>query len=88
MHIMQHLDDASSTLTEEVWQEVVHQTPATPAAPWRPESRVSRFFSALAASMALQQRKPWSPCQNNRIVFPSEMLAQQYPHLYIQVMCG
>jgi hypothetical protein len=88
MHIMQYLDDASSTLTEEVWQEVVHQTPATPAAPRRPESRVSRFFSALAASMALQQRKPWSPCQNNRIVFPSEMLAQQYPHLYIQVMCG
>ena len=85
---MQHVDDASSTLTEEVWQEVVHQSPATPAAPWHPESRVSRFFSALAASMALQQRKPWSPCRDNRIVFPSEILAQNYPHLYIQVMCG
>jgi hypothetical protein len=38
--------------------------------------------------MALQQRKPWSTCRHNRIVFPSEILAQQYPHLYIQVMCG
>ena len=85
---MQHMDDASSTLTEEVWQEVLPQRPAAPEVPLRPESRVSRFFSALAASMALQQRKPWSTCRNNRIVFPSEMLAQQYPHLYIQVMCG
>jgi hypothetical protein len=85
---MQHVEDASSTLTEEVWQEVVQQRPAAPEAPLRPESRVTRFFNALAASMALQQRKPWNPCRNNRIVFPSEMLAQNYPHLYIQVMCG
>ena len=48
---MQHVDDASSTLTEEVWQEVVHQTPATPAAPWRPESRVSRFFLVITDSV-------------------------------------
>jgi hypothetical protein len=88
MYLMQHVDDASSTLTEEVWQEVVQQKPVAPEAPMRPESRASRFFSALAASMALQQRKPWSPCRDNRIVFPSEILAQHYPHLYIQVMCG
>ena len=85
---MQYLDDASSTLTEEIWQEVVQQRPVAPEAPLRPESRVSRFFSALAASMALQQRKPWSPYRDNRIVFPLEILAQQYPHLYIRVMCG
>jgi hypothetical protein len=85
---MQHVDDASSTLTEEVWQEVRHQRPAAPEVPLRSESRVARFFSTLAASMVFQRRKPWSPCRDNRIVFPSEMLAQNYPHLYIQVMCG
>ena len=85
---MQHVDDASSTLTDEVWQEVAQHRPAAPEAPLHPESRVARFFNALAASMALQRRQPWSPCRNNRIVFPSEILAQNYPHLYIQVMCG
>jgi hypothetical protein len=84
---MQHMDDGSSTLTEEVWQEVVQQRPTVPEVPWRSESRFARFFNALAASMALQQRKPWSPCRDNRIVFPSEILAQTYPQLYIQVMC-
>ncbi len=85
---MQYVDEASSIVTEEVWQEVVPQRPAAPEVPLRPESRAARFFNALAASMALQQRKPWSPCRDNRIVFPSEILAQNYPHLYIQVMCG
>jgi hypothetical protein len=85
---MQYLDDASSTLTEEVWQEVVHQRPAVPETPLCPESRVANFFNALAASMALLQRRPWNPCRDNRIVFPSEMLAQTYPHLYLQAMCG
>ena len=88
IQIMQHTDDASGIMTEEVWQEVVYQRPAAPETPLRSESRVARFFNALAASMALQQRRPWSPCRNNRIVFPSEILAQNYPHLYIQVMCG
>jgi hypothetical protein len=85
---MPYLDDTSSTLTEEVWQEVVHQRPAAPEAPLRPESRVANFFNALAASMALLQRRLWSPYRDNRIVLPSEMLAQTYPHLYLQVMCG
>ena len=85
---MQHIDGDTSTLTEEVWQEVVQQMPTVPAVSLRSESRVAHFFNALVASVALQQRKPWSTCRNNRIIFPSEMLAQQYPHLYIQVMCG
>ena len=85
---MQHVDEASSTLTEEAWQEVVHQRPAAPEVPLHPENRVARFFHALAASMALQQRRPWNPYRDNRIVSPSEILAQNYPHLYIQVMCG
>ena len=85
---MQPVEDASSTLTEEVWQEVIHQRPAAPEAPLLPESRAARFFNALAASMALLQRRPWSPRRDNRIVFPSEILVQNYPYLYIQVMCG
>ena len=85
---MPHVDETSGILTEEVWQEVVHQSPATPAVPLRPESCIARFFNALAASMALQQRRPWRPRRDNRIVFPSELLAQNYPHLYIQAMCG
>jgi hypothetical protein len=85
---MPHVDEASSTVTEEVWQKGVPQRPAAPATPPRPESRAARFFNSLAASMALQQRQPWSPCRDNRIVFPSEILAQNYPQLYIRVMCG
>jgi len=81
------MDDDSSTLTEEVWQEVVQQTPTVPEMSVRSESRIARFFHALAASMALQQRQPWSPCRDNRMMFPSEMLAQHYPQLYIQMMC-
>jgi hypothetical protein len=84
---MQHMDDDSSTLTAEVWQEVVQQRPTVPQMPIRSESRVARFFNALAASMALQQRQPWSPCRDNRIIFASEILAQHYPQLYIQLMC-
>jgi hypothetical protein len=85
---MQHVEDISSTVAEEVWQEVMHQRPAAPAAPLLPESHAARFFNALVASMTLLQRRPWSPHRDNRIVFPSEILAQNYPHLYIQVMCG
>ena len=85
---MRHVEDASSTLTEDVWQEVAPQRSAAPAAPLCPESRVARFFNSLAASMALQRRKPWIPSQHNGIVSPSDILAQNYPQLYIQVMCG
>ena len=80
---MQHVDDASDTLTAEVWQEVI-----PPRAAARPESRLGRLLNSLAASMALQQRKPWSPGRDDRIVYPSEILAQNYPRLYIQVMCA
>lgn len=85
---MRYLDDASDTLTEESWQEVVPQRSTEPAALVRSESRVGRFFNSLAASMALQQRRSLNPCRGNRIMYPSEILAQNYPHLYIQSMCG
>ena len=85
---MQHVDDASDTVTAEVWQEVMPQRSAEPAALARSESRVGRFFNTLAASMALQQRRPWRSYRDDRIVYPSEILAQNYPQLYIQVMCA
>ena len=85
---MRYVDDASNTLTEAVWPGSVSQRSAEPAALARSESRVGRFFTSLAASMALHQRKRWNPYRDNHSVFPSEILAQHYPHLYIQVMCG
>ena len=85
---MRYVDDTADTLTEEVWKEVVPQRSAEPATLARSESRVGRFFNSLAASMALQQRGSWSHCRENRIMYPSEMLAQNYPHLYMQVMCS
>ena len=85
---MRYVDDASDTLTEEVWQGVVSQRFAEPAALARSESRVGRFFNSLAASMALQQRNSWSHSRANSSMYPAEMLAQNYPHLYIQVMCS
>lgn len=85
---MRYVDDAYGTLTEEGWQEVGTQRFAEPAALARSESRVGRFFNSLAASMALQQRRSRNHCRENRIMYPSELLAQNYPHLYIQVLCG
>jgi hypothetical protein len=85
---MRYVDDASNTLTEESWQEVVPQRSTEPAALVRSESRVGRFFNSLAASMALQQRRSLNHCRENRIMYPSEILAQNYPYLYIQSMCG
>lgn len=85
---MPYVDDASSTLTDEDWQEVVYQRPAASDAPLYSESRIVHFFKALAASMVLQQRKPWSPSRSEGILYPTDILAQKYPHLYIQAMCG
>jgi len=82
------VDDASDTLTEDLWQEVMPQRSAEFAALARSESRVGRFFDSLAASMALQQRRSWSHGRDNRMMYPSEILAQNYPQLYIQVMCA
>jgi len=85
---MRYVDDTADTLTEEVWKEVVPQRSAEPATLARSESRVGRFFNSLAASMALQQRGSWIHSRENRIMYPSEMLGQNYPHLYMQVMCS
>jgi hypothetical protein len=85
---MRYVDDAYDTLTEEAWQEVVPRRSAAFATPARSESRVGRLFHSLAASMALQQRRSRNHCTENSIMYPSEILAQKYPHLYIQSLCG
>lgn len=85
---MRYVDVVYDTLTEEAWQEVGTQRLAEPAVLARSESRVGRFFNSLAASMALQQRRSRNHYRENRIMYPSELLAQNYPHLYIQVLCG
>jgi hypothetical protein len=86
IHIMRYVDDTSDTLTEELWQEVVPQRSAEPAALARSASCVGRFFNSLAASMALLQRRSRGHAGENRIMYPSEILAQNYPYLYIQSM--
>lgn len=85
---MQHVDDTSDTLTEELWQDVVKERQAAPVSPPRSAGRIARFFDSLAASIALQQRKPWTPCRHQSIMYPTDILAQNHPHLYLRVMCG
>ena len=85
---MQHVDDTSDILTEEVWQDVVEERPAAPVSLPPSAGRIARFFDSLAASMALQRRKPWTSCRHQSIMYPTDILAQNHPYLYLRVMCG
>ena len=87
---MQHVDDTSDILTEEmeIWQDVVEERRSAPVFPSRSEGRIARFFNSLAASMALQRSQPWTPCRHQPIMYPADILAQNYPYLYLRVMCG
>ena len=85
---MQQIDDTFDTLTEEFWQDVEEERSAAPVSPARSEGRIARFFNSLAASMALQQRKTTTSCRHQQVLYPTEILAQNYPHLYLRVMCG
>ena len=85
---MQHVDDTLDILTEELWQNVVEEKPAAPVSPSRSEGRIAGFFNSLAASMALQRRKPWTPCRPQPSMSATDILAQNHPYLYLRVMCG
>ena len=85
---MQHVDDTSDILTEEFWQEVVEERRAAPVSPPRSVGRIARFFDSLAASMAVQRRKPSTLCRPQPISYPADILAQNHPYLYLRVMCG
>ena len=85
---MQHVDDTSDTLTEEIWQDVVEERRAAPVVPSRSAGRIAGFFNSLAASMALQRSKPWTSCRHQPALSPTDILAQNHPYLYLRVMCG
>jgi hypothetical protein len=85
---MPHVDDTIDALLEEVLQNATAQRLAIAAAPPVPQGRVARFFGSLAASMSLQRGRSWSPCVHQPAMSPTDILAQQYPHLYLRVMCG
>jgi len=85
---MQHVDDTLDTLTADLWQDVAAARPVAPVSPPRSTGRIARFFESLAASMALQQRTSGTPCRQQRPMYSTDILAQNYPHLYLRVMCG
>lgn len=82
---MQYVDDAPSTWTDTFWHDLTAQTLPTPA---RSRGRLGRFVDSLAASMRLQGRKGRVPSGRQPILTPADIVAQNYPHLYLHVMCG
>src|SRR5437763_17129085 len=85
---MPHVDDTIDALLEEVLQNATAERLPIAAAPAVPQGRLARFFGSLAASMSLQGGRSWSPYGHQPAMSPTDMLAQQYPHLYLRVMCG
>ena len=84
---MPYVDDSIDVMLEEVLRGATEEQCPTPVSPSAPQGRLARFFGSLAASMALQQRGTPS-YRRQSIQFPTDMLAQKYPHLYFHVMCG
>ena len=82
---MQYVDDAPDTLTDTFWHDLAAQTLPTPASS---KGRLGRFFDSLAASMSLHRRKGQVAYARQPILTPADILAQNYPHLYLHVMCG
>jgi len=85
---MQHVDDTLDTLTADVWQDVAAARPAAPVSPPRSPGSITRLFESLAASMALQRSTSGTPCRQQRPMYSTDILAQNYPHLYLRIMCG
>src|SRR5919204_3594783 len=83
-----HVDDTIDALLEEVLQNATAERLPTPAAPAVSQGRLARFFGSLAASMSLQTGRHWTPCERQPVMSSIDILAQQYPHLYLRVMCG
>lgn len=85
---MPQVDDTLDALTEDLWQDVEEERSVAPVSAARSEGRIAHFFNSLAASMALQQRQPTTSCRHQQILYPTDILAQNYPYLYLRVMCG
>jgi hypothetical protein len=85
---MPYVDDATDTLTEVFWQNSPETTRPIQAVPPASTSKLSRFFGSLVASMRLHGRTCRMTCGQQPILTPTDILAQNYPHLYIQITCG
>lgn len=85
---MLQVDHTSDTLTEDYWRDTRKVELPVETAPVVQEGRVARFFHSLAASIALQKRASVDPHRQQTIMYPIDILAQNYPHLYLRVMCG
>ena len=85
---MPHVDDTIDALLEEVLQNATEGRLPTPVAPAPSQGRLAGFFGSLAASMSLQRGRSWTPCERQPMLSPADILAQQYPHLYLRMMCG
>jgi hypothetical protein len=85
---MPYVDDAPDTLTEAYWYDVPDQTLPTPATPAVCKGRLARYFESFAASMGLYRHTARVAGRHQTILTPTDILAQNYPHLYLQVMCG
>jgi len=85
---VQHVDDSIDALLEEILQNATEERRPTAVSPSVPQGRLARFFSSLAASMALQRGKSWTSYEHQPVLSPTDILAQKYPHIYLRVMCG
>lgn len=84
---MQNVDDTFDLLTEEVWQDLEYERPATSEPVSHSRGRMGRFLDSLAASMSLQH-KSYTTSRSQSAMYATDILAQHYPHLYLRVMCG
>src|SRR5262245_18811985 len=75
---MQPVDDSIDALLEEILQNATEERRPTIASPSVPQGRLARFFSSLAASMALQRAKSWTPYEPQPVLSPTDILAQKY----------
>ncbi|MGE3541428.1 MAG: hypothetical protein AB7N91_28840 [Candidatus Tectimicrobiota bacterium] len=86
---MTQVDHHYDTLTDvEDWQESSVERSPRYEVPAVQEGRFRRFVQSLTASMMLQKRRHPAADQQHRSLSPTEILAQNYPHLYLRVMCG
>jgi hypothetical protein len=85
---MPHVDDTIDTLLEEVLQNTTAERLSIPATAASSPGRLGRFFGTLAASMSLQRGRSLTPGARRSSLSPADILAQEYPHLYLRAMCG
>jgi hypothetical protein len=84
---MHDVDDAPDTLTEAFWYDITEQALPPLAAPAVTKGRLARLFDSLVESMRLQHRQGLVSYGRQPALTASDIVAQNYPHLYLHVMC-